>query len=103
MSIGDCAFILHGSQVPFILRSADQHVACQGEIIETLSSAKGSQPTYVAAGRDAKAPEQQKACYEMHSESYFVIGDAYVHGVMDGEALRLETRAFWKTTSICLI
>lgn len=103
MSIGDHAFILHGSQVPFILRSADRPVACRGDRIETLSSATGSQPTYVPAGKHAKAPDQQKVCYETHSGLYFVIGDAYVHGVMNGEALRLETQAFWKTTSLCLI
>lgn len=103
MSVGDHAFILHGSQVPFILRSADRAVACQGERIETMSSATASQPTYVLAGKHAKAPEQQKVCYETHTELNYIIGDAYVHGVMNGEALRSEAQDFRKTTSICLI
>lgn len=106
ISIGDHAFVLHGSQVPFILRSAEHFIECEGESVETLSSATTSQPTYVPAGKDAKAPEQRKACNETHSDLYFVVGDAYVHGVMDGEVLRPETKDSWKarkSRSLCLI
>jgi hypothetical protein len=63
-----------------------------------------SQLTYLRAGKDAKVPESQKVCYETHEDAYYVIRDAYVHGIMNGEALRLETsRGYRKAQSICLV
>lgn len=100
ISIGDYAFVVSGSQVPFILRRAHRSEVCYGDLIETLNSgsevgygdlietfnsATATQSTYVPAGKDAKAPKSQENCYQTHSDSYYVIGDAYIHGVMSGE------------------
>jgi hypothetical protein len=102
MLIGDYAFVLNGSRVPFILRRAHRSVDCLGDRIETLNSATAPQPTYLAAGKDAKAPDYQKVCHETHANCYYVIGDAYVHGIMNGEAMQPETQAYKKAQSIFL-
>jgi hypothetical protein len=98
--MGDYAFVVSGSQVPFILRRAYRSEVCYGDLIETLNSgsevgygdlietlnsATTTQSIYVPAGKDAKAPKSQENCYQTHSDSYYVVGDAYVHGVMNGE------------------
>ena len=57
-----------------------------GDRIETINSATASQPTYLPAGKDAKAPEDRKACNEVHTNCYYVIGDAYVHGIMNRQS-----------------
>jgi hypothetical protein len=96
MSVGDHAFVLCGSQVPFVLRRSHQSVACRGDWIEILSSGRASQPTYLPAGKDAKAPQSQRVCSETHQNLHYIIGDAYVHGVMNGEELRSETSQDYK-------
>lgn len=103
MSTGDRAFILKGSQVPFILRKAHQSVPCLGDRIETLNSATASQPTYLPAGKDAKPPEYQQVCHEVHTNCYYVIGDAYVHGIMNGQAMQSEGQTYKKAQSIFLV
>lgn len=85
ISTGDYAFVISGSQVPFILRSAHESRSCNGSLVETLSSARSTEPSYVAAGKDAIAPGTGETCFETHSDPYYVIGDAYIHGVMEGE------------------
>ncbi|PMD41775.1 hypothetical protein L207DRAFT_633096 [Hyaloscypha variabilis F] len=87
MARRDLAFVLKGSQVPFILRTTNRSVACMDDRIETLNSATASQLTYLPAGKDAKAPEYQKVCNDVHTDCYYVIGDAYVHGVMNQQAM----------------
>lgn len=103
MSIGDNVFVLNGSQVPFILRRAHRSVACVGDKIKTLISATASQPTYLPAGKDAKAPEYQQVCHEVHKNCYYLIGDAYVHGIMNGQDIQPETQAYKKAQSIFLV
>lgn len=90
MSKGDRVYVLNGSQVPFILRRGPQFPACQGHGIETLSSGTAPQRTYMPAGKDAKAQIGQKVCHEVHKDCYYVIGDAYVHGIMNGEVTERE-------------
>ncbi|KAL2067690.1 hypothetical protein VTL71DRAFT_15786 [Oculimacula yallundae] len=85
IAVGDYAVVVSGSQVPFILRKAPGSETCNNEFVEVLSSANAAQPTYVDAGKDAKAPKAQEHCSETHSRLYYVVGDAYVHGVMNGE------------------
>lgn len=104
MGTGDRVFVVHGSQVPFILRPANEASrTCKNERIETLSSATASQPTYMPAGKDAKVPERKKTCNETHLDLYFAIGDAYVHGIMNGKALRKGSLAYRIPQSISLI
>lgn len=94
IAVGDSAFVIAGSQVPFILRKSRTTDSCGGALIETLNAALSptAQPLYVRAGRDAVAPVTQKYCDETHDDSYFLVGDAYVHGVMDREFAHHETR-----------
>jgi hypothetical protein len=92
MSIGDYAFVISGSQVPFILRRTHGSEACYGASIETLNSAMAAQSIYTPAGKGAKAPKNQENCYRTHSDPYHVIGDAYVHGVMNGEFMDPGTK-----------
>lgn len=98
ISMGDYAFIVSGSQVPFILRRAYRSEVCYGDLVETLNSATAAQSIYIPAGKDAKAPKSQENCFQTHSDTYYVIGDAYVHGVMNGELSDPGTKQ-----SICLV
>ncbi|KAK8087727.1 heterokaryon incompatibility protein-domain-containing protein [Apiospora hydei] len=88
---GDDIFILCGSQVPFVLRQASRKPrACQNAIPETLFR-KSRQRQYIPAGRDANEGMLQtlkgeaSICNRVHWPCYTVVGDAYVHGVMQEE------------------
>ncbi|KAJ2987762.1 hypothetical protein NUW58_g4326 [Xylaria curta] len=83
-SRGDSVVVLLGSQVPFILREDEQSSRrCFGQDIKVLFSEKSS----YQAGQGAKVLKDEKIrCYGSHEHCYRVIGDAYVHGIMNGDA-----------------
>lgn len=90
----DAVYILHGSKVPMILRSSGTSRICRNKVLEKLVlSNDESQATFsagdrnkgkVAAGRGAS---RSSACNEDHADCYWMIGDAYVHGIMDGNTI----------------
>ncbi|KAI5917018.1 heterokaryon incompatibility protein-domain-containing protein [Camillea tinctor] len=83
MAAGDQVFLLCGSQVPFVLRDDPRVRACRGAKLETLFS--NAEQTYIEAGKGAKQMKAETTCHSSHADCYSVVGDAYVHGIMDGE------------------
>ncbi|KAI1337136.1 heterokaryon incompatibility protein-domain-containing protein [Xylariaceae sp. FL0016] len=82
---GDDVFVLCGSQVPFVLRrTSSGAVVCRGELFSN------TEQTYFPAGRGARIQGAATAtmCEDVHRECYGVVGDAYVHGIMDGEGAK---------------
>lgn len=90
----DAIYILHGSRVPMILRKSGMPRRCRDKVVEKLVlSADEAQAKFSAGDRNkAKAPAGRQelrfsVCNESHEECYKVIGDAYVHGIMDGSTI----------------
>jgi hypothetical protein len=80
---GDKVFIFSGSQVPFVLREASHISQCQSQPLDVVI---GSQPGRVPLGMHAERLQlQRRLCNEAHADCYSVIGDCYVHGIMDGQ------------------
>ncbi|KAK6863649.1 hypothetical protein PG995_000177 [Apiospora arundinis] len=90
MQVGDSVAIICGSQVPFVLRPSPRKPrACQNAVSETLFT-KNQPQHWISAGRDANEEmlqtlkgEDSRLCNRVHWPCYTVVGDAYVHGVMD--------------------
>ncbi|KAI0551408.1 heterokaryon incompatibility protein-domain-containing protein [Xylaria curta] len=82
MKVGDSVVVLLGSRVPFVLREDDKTSRrCAGQGIEVLFSERAS----YRAGEGAKVQRDETIrCYDSHA-CYRVVGDAYVHGIMQGE------------------
>jgi hypothetical protein len=66
---GDLIFVLLGSRVPLILRRAAETSVCHGEEVEIL----------VSTGHES---ENETRCCSNH-RTFELLGDAYVHGIMD--------------------
>ncbi|KAI0522232.1 heterokaryon incompatibility protein-domain-containing protein [Xylaria bambusicola] len=83
MKVGDSVAVLLGSQVPFILREDGRPRRCSGHDIDVLFSERAS----YKAGKGAKAEGVERfQCYVTHRHCHRVVGDAYVHGMMRGDA-----------------
>jgi len=82
---GDRVFIIHGCRVPLILKSTTPTV-CRRESLQELIGLP--QPGFFAAGSQAKGNlrSQGGLCTAVHENCFTLIGDAYIHGIMDGEA-----------------
>lgn len=90
----DGVYLLHGSRVPMILRKSGISRTCRDKVVEKLVlstdeaqakfSAGDRNKTKMAAGRESS---RFSACNENHEDCYKVIGDAYVHGIMDGNMM----------------
>jgi hypothetical protein len=74
---GDDVYILLGSRVPLILRKARPAHICHNEELKVL----------ISAGEDLKETQ----CFQ-HHRTFTLVGDAYVHGIMDGEAISSKSR-----------
>ncbi|KAI8951836.1 heterokaryon incompatibility protein-domain-containing protein [Xylaria longipes] len=84
--VGDSVVVLLGSRVPFVLRE-DDHISrrCAGQGIEVLFSERSS----YQAGKGAKVQKDETIhCYKSHRPCYRVVGDAYVHGIMQADIKR---------------
>lgn len=94
MKAGDLIYIVSASQVPLLLRRSVDVATCEQALIETLIRGKVEQ-TFIAAGAGAKRlTVSAEACNIVHPECYTLVGDVYLHGVMDGQAgLGLESSA----------
>ena len=71
----DVICIALGSRVPLIIRPKAQAASCQNKKVRVL----------VRSPNESKAPEE---CSKEHRRRYTVVGDAYVHGLMDGEIVK---------------
>lgn len=82
MKVGDSVAVLLGSRVPFVLREDDQiSRQCVGQGIEILFSEQSS----YQAGTGTKVQKDETIyCHDLHWPCYRVVGDAYVHGLMQG-------------------
>lgn len=88
---GDEVYLLSGSRVPMILRASNNTKQCRGKLIERLVLSTEEQNTRIVAGqpgaaRTLKDREMAKEtrCGEDHLNCFALVGDAYVHGIMDG-------------------
>ena len=109
---GDSIFIVPGVRVPFIFRNSPAMYYCRDDAIEELI--RESQETFLQkafqnAQKGAKEPNKERlrkaakdrsrqslsegdpseavksTCKEAHGHCYTVVGDAYVHQLMDGQ------------------
>lgn len=90
----DAVYILHGSRVPMILRNSGTSRSCQDKVVEKLVLSTDEAQAKISAGDQNKAnmaagreTSRFSVCNEKHEDCYKVIGDAYVHGIMDGNII----------------
>ncbi|KAK7718441.1 hypothetical protein SLS64_002396 [Diaporthe eres] len=90
----DAVYILHGSRVPMILRKSGTSRSCQDKVVEKLVLSTDEAQAKISAGDQIKAnmaagreTSRFSVCNERHEDCYKVIGDAYVHGIMDGNMI----------------
>ncbi|RYO97352.1 hypothetical protein DL764_007330 [Monosporascus ibericus] len=107
----DTISVLLGSRVPFVLRSIDGATSatggaaprkCHGAEVRTLFTETARE----RAGADAARPVakvETEHCHEAHWNCYQVVGDAYVHGAMDGSIVANATHGFRAVESVFLI
>lgn len=89
---GDGVFILLGSRVPLILRTSTDTRRCRdSKVGRLILSTEEENARIDLKGESAtnQIPRQETTgttrCNEAHLVCYKVVGDAYVHGIMDGE------------------
>jgi len=75
MKKGDLVCVLLGSSVPFILRQSSEPRVCVLEKLRVLVA-------------DPEEQNQAPTCSQTHTRCYSLIGDTYVHGIMDGRAVK---------------
>ncbi|KAH8880475.1 hypothetical protein GQ53DRAFT_736819 [Thozetella sp. PMI_491] len=81
---GDKIFLVSGSRVPFILRETSHVSFCQREPMDVLIDPQSDRiPLNIAQADLMQA--RNRLCSEAHADCYSIIGDAYVHGIMDGQ------------------
>ncbi|KAK3983898.1 heterokaryon incompatibility protein-domain-containing protein [Cladorrhinum sp. PSN332] len=90
---GDSLSVVSGSTVPFILRKLRHPITCIDAAVETLIGSD-DQMTQAAAREmgGSRQPRGRRVCNAEHRDCYQLIGDAYVHGIMDGEAVDAKGR-----------
>lgn len=102
---GDEVYLLSGSRVPMILRASSRTKKCRGKLVERLVLSAEEQNIRIVAGqpgaaRTLKDREMAKEirCGEDHLNCFALVGDAYVHGIMDGNLVSRDA-----TTPIYLV
>lgn len=73
---GDVIYIVLGSRVPLIMRRRPQSTQCLQESVKNLFDYPGG------------VQINTEICNGLHDDIHALVGDAYVHGVMDGEFVR---------------
>lgn len=88
---GDEVYLLSGSRVPMILRASGIKKKCRGKAVERLVLSAEEANNSIVAGQQSSArtlKDHEKAkeirCDEDHLNCFALVGDAYVHGMMDG-------------------
>lgn len=88
---GDEVYLISGSRVPMILRASVRKRKCEGKRVERLVLSTEEETTWIAAGPGAAKPlkaydkAKDSRCDEDHLDCFALVGDAYVHGIMDGD------------------
>lgn len=102
---GDEVYLLSGSRVPMILRAASRTKKCRGKLVERLVLSAAEQSTRIVAGQPGAARTlrdhemaKETRCGEDHLKCFALVGDAYVHGIMDGNVASRGT-----TTPVYLV
>ncbi|KAF4965572.1 hypothetical protein FSARC_6657 [Fusarium sarcochroum] len=89
--VGDEAFVLYGSRVPFILRPAGRAATCDMVVVSELFGPDEDKKAFIDLTKGTShRPESKKVsitCNDIHQGAYYVVGDAYMHGIMDGEVV----------------
>jgi hypothetical protein len=80
---GDSVFILPGLRVPFILRSTPYMPACAGETLEELI--RVARPLLSLEQAHEAMLTRETVCNKTHGNCFSLVGDAYVHQLMDGQ------------------
>ncbi|KAM5357470.1 hypothetical protein ACJZ2D_016236 [Fusarium nematophilum] len=105
--VGDGVFILYGSRVPFVLRPAPRAATCAMVVVNELFGPEEDKKAFIDLTKGkSDRPEPKKlstTCNVIHEGVYHVVGDAYVHGMMDGEAMKGKQGDEVSTRSIFLV
>jgi len=75
---GDYVFVLSGSRVPFILRPSTRSHKCNSCVLQVLVFGDIATNTF------------GQRCEAQHEDCFQLIGDAYVHGIMDGQVRKSD-------------
>lgn len=90
--VGNGVFILYGSRVPFVLRPAGRAAICTMVAVSELFGPEEDKKAFIDLTKGkSDRPESKKlsiTCNDIHEGVYHVLEDAYVHGMMDGEAMK---------------
>lgn len=104
---GDEVYLLSGSRVPMILRPSARTKKCGDKRIERLVLSAEEESTRIAAGQPGAARTfkdhelaKEMRCGEEHPNCFTLVGDAYVHGIMDG---RLASASLKGTSPVFLV
>lgn len=87
---GDHIYVLLGSRVPFVLSPGKEPSTCLSERLRVLIS-------------DPKGKKQDSTCSQVHTECCSLIGDAYVHGYMEGKAIKDALKRSIEPRSVYLV
>lgn len=92
VKVGDGVFVLLGSRVPIILRTSVNTKRCiSKKVRQLIMSAEQESAAIDLLSKDPTKSipkrDQVSVCNDNHLVCYKVIGDAYVHGIMDGEVV----------------
>lgn len=97
---GDEVYLISGSRVPMILRASDRVKKCRGKRVERLVLSAEEENIRIAAGRPGAARTlkehdmaKDSRCDEDHLNCFFLVGDTYVHGIMDTKLGSRDTPA----------
>ena len=90
--IGDGLFILYGSRVPFVLYPVGRAATCTVVAVNELLSPEEDKKAFVdlTKGKSDRLELNKLsiACNDIHEGVYHIVGDVYVHGIMEGEATK---------------
>jgi hypothetical protein len=73
---GDAIYVVLGSRVPLVMRQRPQSTRCFQNSVRDLFDYRGGVQT------------DTEVCNVLHDDIYGLVGDAYVHGIMDGAFVR---------------
>lgn len=98
---GDLVVVLCGGQMPFVLRKVKRE--SDGMTVEVSSSEQQKPQPEVPGSSDAKGGSGIDPRGSDESEHYILLGEAYVHGIMDGEAVKMQgTKSGIETDNISM-
>jgi hypothetical protein len=87
---GDHIYVFLGSRVPFVLSPGKEPRTCLSERLRVLIL-------------DPKGKKLDSTCSQVHTECCSLIGDAYVHGYMEGKAVKDALKRSIEPRSVYLV